>query len=100
MQALGREEHKGAFVSAPASPLPRPPAAPTAHVLFALAVALAAPQGHLDDTGGEGDVQGTAGLVQLHAHDPLVLHALIAAPGLDKSETCLQLRSAGKPGET
>lgn len=56
------------------------------HVLFAFAVTLATSQGDLDDTGGEGDVQSTAGLVKLHAHNPLVLHAVVAAPDLKKSE--------------
>lgn len=100
MQALGREEHKLAFMSAPASPLHRPLTATTKHVLFAFAVALATSQRNLDDAGGEGDVQGAAGLVKLHAHDPLVLHAVVAAPGLEKSEMWLQVGSAGKPGET
>lgn len=56
------------------------------HVLFAFAVTLATSQGNLDDTGGEGDVQGAAGLVKLHAHNPFVLHTVIATPDLKKSE--------------
>lgn len=84
-----------AFRSAAACPVPRPLTATTKHVLFALAVTLAASQGHLDDTGGEGDVQGAAELVKLHAHDPLVLHAVVAAPDFDKSGMWLQLGSAG-----
>lgn len=89
-----------AFRSDPACPPPRPQTATTKHVLFAFAVTLATSQGNLDDTGGEGDVNCTAGLVKLHAHDPLVLHAIVAAPNLDKSGMWLQAGSAGKPGET
>jgi len=54
------------------------------HVLFAFAVTLATSQGNLDDTGGEGNVQGAAGLVKLHAHYPLLLNTVIAAPDVKK----------------
>lgn len=86
MQALGREEHKVAIHEWSSSPTAQALTATTKHLLFAFAVTFAASQGNLDDTGGKGDVQGTAGLVKLHSHDPLVLHAIVAAPDLDKSE--------------
>lgn len=50
------------------------------YVLFTLPVSFAAAQGKLYHTGGECNVQRAAGFVQLHAHNPLVLYPVVAAP--------------------
>lgn len=51
------------------------------HILFTLAVSLAAAERHLYHTGRERNIQRATCSVQLHAHNPFVFHAIIAAPG-------------------
>lgn len=43
-------------------------------------MSFAARQRHLDHAGSEGDPQGVALAVYLHAHDALVVNAIDAAP--------------------
>lgn len=56
------------------------------YILFTLPVSFAPAQGKLYHTGGECHIQRAACFVQLHACDPLVLDAIIAAPGVRRQD--------------
>lgn len=54
------------------------------YVLFAFAMTFTSSQRHSYQTVWKCYIEGTALLVQLHTHNSLVLHPIIAAPNLDE----------------
>lgn len=60
------------------------------YLLFTLPVSFTPAKGKLYHTGGECNIQRAAGFVQLHAHDPLVLHSVVTAPGGTRQDGAAQ----------